>query len=353
MTIRYTRVMRLLLALLLVAPAAHARVSTRKLLAAFESAKPEDRIRLAPALGRSKDKRSTELLIERFDPRKGNPKETDAIVQGLGLSGDARAVEPLQQAWDYMRTTSMQLEGELPAHLQVLRWRILEALGRIGGEQAVATLSTALNESDPRVVEEAARGLGKLKVKDAVPALQTLAAKGGNLGQTAIEALGEIGDKRAVSALEQTLKSTDRYVEVQSLYGLAKLGQRQRIKDLEKLLEGDPGERGVAIMAAFYLVKLDRNSGLQYLDALVKKNDEHVGVLAAEALGKTNNERAVLPLAESLESKDQVLRAMSVRGLSRLGGARAIGALKKLRDDPHPPVRAAALAGLDEWGERD
>jgi HEAT repeat protein len=340
-------------AILLAALPASARLSTKKLLAAFEQGKVEDRIRLAPALGRIKDGRATQLLIERLDPRKGNPKETAALVQGLGYTEDTLAVQPLIQAWDYMRTTDMQLEGEMPAHLQVLRWRILEALGRIGGEQAVATLSAALNESDPRVVEEAARGLGKLKVKDAVPALQQLAAKGGNVGQTAIEALGEIGDKRAVSALEPLLAGSDPYVEVQALYALAKLGQRQRIKDLEKQLEGDPGERGAAVMAAFYLIKLDRNSGLHYLDGLLKKNDPNLSVIAAEALGKTNNERAVLPLAESLDSKDQAVRHMSVRGLSRLGGARALGALKKLRDDPHPNVRAAALAGLDEWGERD
>lgn len=342
-----------LLAVLLLAPSAHARQGTRKLLAAFESGKVEDRIRLASALGRSKDKRSTELLIERFDVKKGNPKETDALVQGMGLSGDKRCVEPLQQAWDYMRTTDMQLEGELPAHLQILRWRILEALARIGGDQAISTLSLALNEKDPRVVEEAARGLGKLKVKDAVPALQQLAAKGGNVGQTAIEALADIGDKRALSTLEQLAQSTDRYVEVQTLYALSMLGQRSRIKDLEKLLDGDPGERGIAIMAAYYLIKLDRNSGLQYLDTLTKKSEPAIAVLAAEALGKSNNERAVMPLVEALSSKDQTLRFMSARGLSRLGGTRALGALKKLRDDPNPQVRATALAGLDEWGERD
>src|SRR4051812_47862147 len=100
----------LTLAALLIAPSAHARMATRKLLTAFEQGQTEDKLRLAVALGRSKDKRSTELLIEAYDPKGGNPKLTDALTQGLGWSGDPRAVEPLQRAWDYMRTTDMQLE---------------------------------------------------------------------------------------------------------------------------------------------------------------------------------------------------------------------------------------------------
>lgn len=341
-----------LASLLLAAPGA-ARPRVKTLLDKYEHGTREERVRLAQALGRAKDHRATDLLLEAFDPRRGDPRDTDAIVQGLGLCGDPRAVEPLRGAWDYMRSADMQMEGELPGHLQVLRWRILEALARLGGEQAVATLSSAVDDQDPRVVAEAARGLGSLKVRDAVPALQQLALKGGNLGQTAIEALGEIGDKRAVSTLEPLLKSTDKYVEVQALYALAKLGQRERVKTLEQALEGDPGERGAALMAAYYLLKLDKNSGMAYLDKLARSKDDPLAPMAAEALGKSGNERAVLPLVEALKNPEAAVRLQAARGLARLGGARAIAALKKLKDDPNAGVRSSAMTGLDEWGERD
>lgn len=342
----------ILAAVVLAAPAG-AKIRVKTLLQEFEQGGREDRVRLAPALGRTKDKRAVDLLLEAFDARLASPRESDAIVQGLGLSGDLRAVEPLQNAWDYMRTAHTQMAGELPGHLQVLRWRILEALARIGGEKAVAVLSEAVNDADTRVVQEAVRGLGILEIKDAVPALQQLALKGGDLGQSAIEALGEIGDKRALSALEQILKSTDKYVEVQALYALAKLGQNERVRALERALEGDPAERGAAIMAAYYLVKLDKNSGIAYLDSLARKKDDPLAPLAAEALGKTGNERAVLPLVEALKNPDSAVRLMAAGGLGRLGGARALSALKKLKSDPNPGVRSTALAGLDEWGERD
>lgn len=342
----------LLVAALLAAPVS-AKTRLKTLLKDFEEGKTADRIRLAPALGRYKENRATALLIEAFDPRKGNPKETDAIVQGLGFSGDARAVEPLQAAWDFMRTTDMQLEGNMPGHLQVLRWRILEALSRIGGDAAVSTLSVAVNDSDARVVEEAVRGLGALQVKDAVPAIQTLAAKGGNLGQTAIEALGAIGDKRAISTLEQLLAGSDRYVEVQARYALIKLGKKEHLKPLEAMLEGDPGDGKAAILAAYYLVKLDKNSGLSYLDAMLKRKEEPLAPLAAEALGKTGNERAVLPLAEGLRNQDATVRLMAVRGLARLGGSRAVSAMDKAKSDSNAGVRNAAQLGLMEWGEFD
>lgn len=339
----------LLLAAALLAPGAAAKPPVKKLLRQFEQGDSAERARLAPALGRTKDYRAATLLLEAFKPREASPKETLAIAEGLGLSGDERALQPLQTAWDYLRSARMGAE-ELPGHLQVLRWRLLEALGRIGGEEAVAILSEAVNDPDPRVVEEAARGLGRLKVKAAVPALQQLAVKGGNLGQAAIEALAEAGDKRAVSTLEEILKGTDPMVEAQALYALAMLGQRERVQALEKNLKGDNAK--LALLSAYYLVKLDRNSGLAHLHALAKKPEEPLAPLAADALGKTGNPRAVLPLVEALKSPDTSVRLMSARSLGRLGGSRAIKALKSLKDDPNVGVRNAALAALDEWGER-
>lgn len=343
----------LVVAAVLAASPAAAKTRTKNVLQIFEQGTLEDRVRVAPALGRSRDKRATDLLLEAFNPRKSSPRETAALVEALGLTADKRAIEPLQAAWDYMRTADMQMAGELPGNLQALRLRILEALARVGGDAAIAILSSAVNDVDPRVVAEAAKGLGYLRVKDAVPALQQLAGKGGSLGQTAVEALGEIGDKRAVSTLEQLLTGTDKYVEAQARYALARLGQKDKIGALEGSLEGDPGDGKAAILAAYYLVKLDRNSGVAYLDAHARKPGDPLAPLAAEALGKTDNPRAVLPLVEAMSSPDTPVRLMCARGLARLGGARAVSALKKLRQDSNVNVRAAAILGLADWGEFD
>ena len=339
--------------LLLAAPAPARKPKVKDLIASFESAKTDERLRLAGTLARMKDKKAVDALIAAFDIKKGNPRESAAIVDALGVAGDPRGVEPLAAAWDYLRSMILQM-GELPGHLQVLRWKILEALSRLGGDQAVRTLSEALNESDPRVVEEAVRGLGRLQVRDAVPALQQLAGGAtGNLLQSILEALGDIGDKRAVSTLEQAFNNPDKFIEVQASYGLAKLGKKEALTRLNAFLKGDPGEDKVGLLAAYYLVKLDRDAGLEHLEAMMKKPDSPLAPLAAETLGKTENPRAVLVLVEALKAPDPAVRQAVARALVRVGGPRAVTALKKLRADANPGVRSTALLGLADLGEVD
>jgi HEAT repeat protein len=338
-----------LLAALSAAPA-RAKEREKTMLAEFASGKTEDRIRLAPALGRLKDKKAVDALLNAFDIRRASPRETAAIIDALGQSGDSRAVAEIATANDYLRSMTLQL-GDLPAHLQVLRGKILEALGRLGGDQAVSILEESVNDKDPRIVEEAVRGLGRLQIKDAVPALQQLAAQGGDMTQTVFEAFASIGDKRAVSTLEQGLTNQDKFVNVEAAYALAKLGRKDMIARLESFLKSDPGAGKVGILAAYYLAKLDRTTGLDHLVALMKKPDAGFSVLAAEALGKSENPRAVLPLVEAMRTDDSSLRLSIARGLGLLGGVRAMSALKKLREDPNPGVHSAAVASLAELGD--
>ena len=58
-------------------------------------------------------------------------------------------------------------------------------------------------------------------------------------------------------------------------------------------------------------------------------------------------------LIEAFKAPDPAVRLAVVRSLSRLGGGRAISALKKLRSDSNPGVRSAAINALFELGEID
>ena len=344
----------LALALSLAASGAHARkLNVKDLVKTFESAKTDERVRMAPTLGRLKDKKTTEALIKALDVKRGNPRESAAFVDALGVTGDPRAVEPLATGWDYLRSMILQM-GELPGNLQVLRWKILEALSRIGGEQAVRILSESLNETDPRVVEEAVRGLGRLQIRDATPALQQLAGSAhGNLMQAILEAMGDIGDKRAASTLEQATSSPDRFIQVEASYGLAKLGRKEAVLRLQAFLEGDPGEGKVGLLAAYYLVKLDNDTGLRHLEEMMKTPDAPLAPAAADALGKTDNPRAVMVLVEAFKAPDPGVRLAVARSLGRLRGGRAVSALKKLRSDSNPGVRSTAAGALMDLGEID
>jgi HEAT repeat protein len=349
-----TRTLAVLASILLCAPAQARKPNVKDLVKSFESAKTDERVRMAATLGHMKDKKATDALIQAFDIKRGNPRESAAYIEAFGIAGDPRAVDPLATAWDYLRSLILQM-GELPGNLQVLRWKILDALSHLGGDQAVRILSESLNDSDPRVVEEAVRGLGRLQVKDAVPALQQLAsgASTGNLLQAIFEALGDIGDKRAVSTLEQAITNPDKYIEVEVSYALTKLGHKNALARLEKFLTGDPGEDKVGMLAAYYLVKLDKDSGLKHLEMMMKKPDSPLAPVAAEVLGKTENPRAVLVLVEAFKAPDPSVRLMVARSLGRLGGQRSVTALKKMRGDSNPGVRSAAINGLADLGEID
>jgi HEAT repeat protein len=340
-----------LLATLSAAPVL-ARERKKTVIADFEAGKDEERIRLAPALGRMKGKKAVDALLAAFDIRAANPRETSAVVEALGRSGDPRAVPEIATANDYLRSMTLQL-GDLPAHLQVLRGEILEALGRLGGEQAVSILEESVNDKDPRVVQEAVRGLGRLQIKESIPAMQQLASQGGDMTQAVFEAFASIGDKRAVSTLEQGLTNQDKFVNVEAAYALAKLGRKDMIPHLEAALKSDPGSEKVGILAGYYLTKLDRTSGLDHLVGLMNKSDAGFAVLAADTLGKAENPRAVLPLVEALKSDDSSVRLSIARGLGLLGGPRALAALKKLRSDSNPGGHNQALASRAELGEVD
>ncbi len=343
-----------LLALLtLCATPSFARLRQKTLLKSFDAGDAEDRLRLAPALGRLRDRKATDALLLAFDVKRGDPRVTTAVVTALGEAGDPRAVDSLLGAWDYLKSVALQL-GDLPPQLQILRERILEALSRIGGKRATALLEESLNSPDEGVAEAAVRGVGRLQDRKALPALQRMAGRGGDMTQAVFEALADIGDKRGASLLQDGLKSPDKFVQVEAAYALARLGrEKEMVARLEGALKQDPGSEKVGVLAAYYLAKLDRASGLDHLVGLMNKPDSGWAAVAAESLGKSGNPRAALPLVLALKSGDSSVRLSAARSLGLLGGKRAVAALKRLRDDSNPGVRTAALASLMELGEAD
>ncbi len=340
-------------AVLLLAVPAAARPSVKALIRRFGAASGDERLRLAAALGRTREKAAVDALLLAFDVPHGSPREMSAIADALGAAGDARAAPELAAADEYLRSIAPKLGG-LTAPLQVLRRSILDAAGLCGGEASVHLLKSALNDPDPRVAASAERGLGRLQVKDAAAALERFAAGGGERAQAAFEALADLGDKSAAGALAPALSTGDALTRIESAYALARLGRDGMVERLDAALSsGAQAGGGAPLLAAYYLCRLDRSTGLAYLDGLMRRDDSGDAVLAAEALGKSGNPRAVLPLCDAASSSDSDLRAAAARALGRLGGERAISTLKTMRSDQNPVARSAALSSLAELGVLD
>lgn len=340
--------------LLVLAGPAFARTRVKPLIEKLEKAQGPEQIHVVEALGRTGSKDAVSPLLDLFDVRKAPPKLTAALVVALGRLKDERAVDALIGAWDYLNSMRLAMESDFPAHLQILRAAVVESLGQIGGARVVPILHDALQDKDQLVVARAAAALGAMRDRDGVDALIQLAARGGNVGQSAVESLADIGDERAISTMQRLLRSEDPKVRAQAAFALVKLGDKEEdgAQELENLQSSERYELKDRLFAAYYLARLNKREGLDFLTGLLAKGPEPVRELAAQALGRSKNEKAVAPLAEAaLRAKDPSLRLMVARGLSEIGGTRAIYSLRRMEEDENQSVRGAAKMALYDLGE--
>ncbi len=147
----------------------------------------------------------------------------------------------------------------------------------------------------------------------------------------AAEALGQIGDPRAVEPLIAKLQDKEhdsRYVAAQAL-GMIK--DRRAVEPLiAALREGVSGGHGKS--------SDDRQAtGLHLL-----------GIMAAEALGRIKDPRAVEPLIVVLKEGDPSFRRYAAQALGHIQDARAIEPLVAVLKDREPWVCLTAARALNE-----
>lgn len=180
-------------------------------------------------------------------------------------------------------------------------------------------LINALGDSKSEVQEEAARSLGRLGSKEAIPSLEgLLQSKNKNIQSAAIKALGDIGDPEAVDALIATLEDEDWLVRESTVNSLVEIGDYRAVDPLISLL-GDENYR-------------------------VRKS-------AAEGLGKLGDRKAVGPILKALETeREKEVRISEVQALGTLGGQQAMEGLNRISTDPdeYRFVRTAAEEALEK-----
>ena len=203
---------------------------------------------VADTLGTLGDVRAVEPLISVLS------NDSEAVARTLGILGDARAVGPLIKIlgeifdrprppnhYYYVHRFSL-LDKDISAFIVALiklddthavellikalddkedndavlrgfRRGAAEALGNIGDARAVEPLIKALGEDKSEVRWPAAGALGKIGDKRAVdPLIEELGDDDESVNSSAAEALGEIGDARAVEPLIKALGNESRNV---------------------------------------------------------------------------------------------------------------------------------------------
>ena len=133
----------------------------------------------------------------------------------------------------------------------------------------------------------------------------------------AAEALGRIGDKRAVEPLIGALRSGDEILSTDAAEALGRIGDRRAIGPLIDSLE-----RGAASgrrAAADALSAIGDERAVQPLIALLDDTSASVRRSAAVALGRMGNPRAEVPLVRHLDDRDERVREAVAAALQKLG----------------------------------
>lgn len=165
------------------------------------------------------------------------------------------------------------------------------------------------------------------------------------------EALGKIGDPRVVPLLLKGLKSREFFIRAAACGALGKLKAKEAMPALTILTQDDnPLVKVVAFRAL--LENGDLNLEKQLVGFLGNPNAE-IRAYAAEQLGFLG-EKYLPYLVESLpKEKDYVVRMRTIEQLGNYAFLPAAAAIRKCIEDPNPYVRQAACVALGKIKDRE
>jgi HEAT repeat protein len=209
-----------------------------------------------------------------------------------------------------------------------MRIEILEAMGRIGGDGAL---------------EAAVAGL---------------AADRWEVRRTAVVALADLGDRRAVPHLARMLTPAHRDLWVHLAGALGTLGSPEHVPALARLMRtADPRELSALVAA---VGRLGGPQAAKVLEPLLRHPAWEIQEAAVEAYGSLGEGSDPGPLKPLAGSGDPLLRARAREALRRVLGPDAWdrllkGSMKKALDDPAEAAFEEAtekLRGKDREGAK-
>ncbi len=218
-----------------------------------------------------------------------DPKE---VARGLGLIGNSSTLHALQEVIE--RDPSNQMKW----------WAENVGLIIIKGENEVVFYN-------PGRVDELVQRLFN-KYND--PYVRMNAA----------EALGEIGDERAVDALIKALGDEDWYIRRAAAEALGNIGDKRAVDSLIKALEDENWE--VRLAAAKALGYIGAKEAVdELIDRLLNDSAEEVRVRAAESLGLIGEPQALTALQQAVEKdSSNWVRSAASKAIAKIKQANAV-----------------------------
>jgi HEAT repeat protein len=197
--------------------------------------------------------------------------------------------------------------------------------------QAVTALRNRLQDADDGIRTKAARALGILKAKAAVPALVEALRQDSNSGVRfeAIRSLRKVSDLSVSKELIPFITFSEPKIRNEAVYTLGRFRCREAVPDLTRAYEKE---------AAQPAKKADKTYQQMLLDALA-----FIGDPGSEEL-----------FVKETKATDAVIRLHAYEGLARIGdGARATEVSRDHLNEKDPKLRLAQAYALFRMGRRE
>lgn len=256
----------------------------------------------AQALGLVKHERAVALLIDLLGSNDSSYSVRQMTAISLGKIGKDLSLSPVlkmlesaelaqRRAGAFVFSFALKCPEAVEPLIRLLadkdsqvRESAVRALGEIGDRRAVAPLLPLLDANDTYSLELGAEALGKLKDSRAVPPLCRIAAATdlrGRCRPAAVQALGLIGDRAATDVLMGLLKGTDNILKETTIRAIGQIGDANAVPALVELLTSTKPTYERRPMVAHRYV-----------------NSNDILSATMDALGKIGDPRAIAPLQQ-------------------------------------------------------
>ena len=291
---------------------------------------PYERCYAISALAAAGDRDEFAHLVEIFQGTR-KPSLRMAVADGLGDVGDADAVEALGRLYI----------SAAPAYRRI----VVDGAAEAHDPGASELLSRALEAPDRTTRIAAARGLGQLGNRAAIPVLRRFAAAARDSFERAVAAyaLLRLGDGSAVEIAEPILGGrVDDDGRAMAAVALGRAGD-PRVAGLLRTALNDRNI-DVRIGAAAALTHYGDPAGAAYLKAAIQDDDSITRLHVAQLLDELEFRNARGVVLAAIASPDLELSLMGIRAVGLSGGADEVALLVRTADETEDPMARAEVA---------
>ncbi len=227
-----------------------------------------------------------------------------------------------------------------------LRVNAIAVMALIKSPDALGPLTRAVGDKNPLVRESAVKALVHIDDSRATaPIVGALGDRNANVRAAAAVALGLRREAAAVEPLAALLREESRRIRTDAAVALGRLSDRRATPVLIEIL-ADPKEQDDRLPAVEALGIIGDPRAVESLTRCGQEDNPRIRAAAAKALGRMGDPRAVPPLLELLRDKEPLVRLEAVLAFKTVKDHRAVEPLIELLDTEGPAIRYAVSQAL-------